>query len=356
MSVKKTNKSNHCIEALRGGAILLVAVYHLLYKYPSSMVPDWAGLNVLQKIPLVNHWGEIGVSIFLVITSYFLYSSKKQRNFRIWDYYLNKLLRLWPAYFLAVSVTFIVSRAFPYPNYERTVLDYFLNITWINGYINLPYIDGSHWYMTVLISLIVVNGIIKKLKIDDRIETYIIWVSIAGVAKLVSQLLLGREITTYLALAFAGVYKILGGGYIGIACLCIVYHIIRDHNYSLGKAELFKCVVLFIVSSAYTVVATNIFRLIFTYISIVILEICLRKGTMPFKSRLALIAGAFSYPFYLIHQQLGYIVEFRLGILFNNRNYNMAFFAAALGISFLAALLIYVIVNEVEKLIRIKNR
>ena len=353
MSAEKKDNKNNCIEALRGGAILLIAVYHLLYKFTSSMADDWAGLYLLKKLPLVNHWGEIGVAIFLVITSYLLYSSKEQKHFKISDYYKSKLIRLWPTYFLAVTFTYFVTKVITYPNYERTVLDFFLNITWINGFVNAPYIDGAHWYMTVLVSLIAVNGLIRKLKIDKRIETYILWVSIAGTAKLVSQLLAKKGILSYFALISAGIYKVLGGGYIGIAAMGILYHIIRDEHYSLSKNEAWKCIILVVISSAYTIVATNVWRLIFTFFSIVLLELCLRKGNKPFKSRWAILAGAISYSFYLIHQQLGYVIEYQLSS--NSGQYSIIFFVLSILIAFIVSLMIYALVRTVENRILIRS-
>lgn len=40
--------------------------------------------------------------------------------------------------------------------------DWILNIFFINGFIGTRYVDGAHWYLTILISFIVIISIAKK--------------------------------------------------------------------------------------------------------------------------------------------------------------------------------------------------
>lgn len=337
----RTNGRNNSIEGLRGVSIIVIVTYHLLYKFTINYAANWPGVTVLKHIPLMNHFGEFGVSIFLVISSYFLYSGKtKENSFSVTAYFKAKIIRLWPAYAMAVSLTFIVTLILPMDGYQRSFSDYFLNITWINGFIGTPYIDGAHWYMTALVSFIVVVGFLRFLRIDHKVETYLMWVCVAGGFKAISEIIHRTINIQPLELLFSGMYKVLGGGFVGIACIGIVYHIVRDRKYALSKKEWLTVIILVGVCIAYTIAATNIWRVIFLLPALLLMELCLREKATCLNTKGLVCLGVISYPLYLIHQQVGYSLE-QIMMNLNNGDFDFIFFIVTVLIVLMVAVGLY---------------
>ena len=60
-------KKNLQIEGLRGCCVLLVVFFHIVYRFSQ--------VYLKIDVPFLSHWGEFGTTIFLLISSFFLYPS-----------------------------------------------------------------------------------------------------------------------------------------------------------------------------------------------------------------------------------------------------------------------------------------
>lgn len=106
---------------------------------------------------------------FLLISCYYLINFDSAIfSFSLIKYLLKKFIRLWPLYAIAITITVIVIHMFPLLGRMSTWTDWILNLTFINGFLGSPYVDGAHWYLTTLISFIIISGIGGKLKIEKN--------------------------------------------------------------------------------------------------------------------------------------------------------------------------------------------
>ena len=76
-----------------------------------------------------------------------------------------------------VKNTYIIVRLFPLPGRTCELKDLLLNEIFLNGFIGTPYVDGAHWYITVLLSAIVIIGILKKMRIENKAYIYLFWMT-----------------------------------------------------------------------------------------------------------------------------------------------------------------------------------
>ena len=331
-------KKNLSVEGLRGIAILFIAVYHLLYKFTTDYAQNWSGLKIVKKFPLVSHWGAIGVGIFFIISAYFLYSEKETADFSYFDFLKKKLLRLYPLYAVCITITYVVSLFLRYPDYTKTFRDYLLNLFLINGYIGTPYIDGAHWYLTALISFILVTGLLKKCRKDKNPVFYAVWIATAGIAKGVAVLLVKLKLNfLHCDLVFSGIYKILGGGFIGICCIGIILHMFMAGHLENTYKKITALVVV-AMSIGYTIGATNLWRVWSTVIAVVIVVLCLKNKLNFMGNRVFVAMGAISYPFYLCHQEIGYFIGYKLKAVFSA--YHIWYLLLALIVAFVIAFLL----------------
>jgi len=95
-------------DSLRAIAALSVVVFHLAYV---TGLPGWAD----RAVPYVIQLGDVGVSIFFAISGFLLYRPFVAARLRreparsIRSYGLRRLLRILPAYWLALLVTALVA-------------------------------------------------------------------------------------------------------------------------------------------------------------------------------------------------------------------------------------------------------
>lgn len=90
-------------------------------------------------------------------------------------------MRIWPSYFVAITLCFVLTRFIELPNRTVTTVDYLLNIPFINGYIGTDYVDGAHWYLTILVSGIVIYSIILKYKDKTQCCLLMLWLFSIGI-------------------------------------------------------------------------------------------------------------------------------------------------------------------------------
>lgn len=157
-------KRNMQIEGLRGLSILIIVIYHCVCRYRE--------LFMNSSIVWMKDWGSFGVGIFLMISCWFMCAGP---NFRFTDFLKKRLVKLYPMYAVSVILIFIITAILILPGRSSGVKDLLLNLFFVNGFIGTPYVDGAHWYMTTLISLTVIMGLLALIKQQDKPFAFIIW-------------------------------------------------------------------------------------------------------------------------------------------------------------------------------------
>lgn len=98
------------LNALRCIAALLVVVHHI------EQIKSTLGLTSNWKIPFIQHAGKLGVVLFFVLSGFLityllLLEIEVKKTISIRDFYIRRILRIWPLYFLI-----ILSALFIFPN------------------------------------------------------------------------------------------------------------------------------------------------------------------------------------------------------------------------------------------------
>lgn len=167
---------NRQIDGLRGIIVVLISVFHVFCRYQQ--------IYESTSIPFVELWGDFGVIVFLLISAYFLPRRKERRQekrkpltlvIEFLKYICKKLVRLWPSYFVAITVIMMFSFLIPAPSRSCTWIEYLCNIPFVNGFIGVNYVDGAHWYLTYLIAISAVVSFFRCLDIDNRPLAYFVW-------------------------------------------------------------------------------------------------------------------------------------------------------------------------------------
>ena len=169
LKVNVPKVKNMQIEGLRGITCLIIVLYHIVYRYQELYEEP---SNIL--VTIMKHWGNFGVAIFMIISAYYLYSKNLFKD-NLLKYYFKKVIRLWPVYLICITFTFALLQIAELPGRTVGVKEYLLNAFMINGFIGINYVDGAHWYITSMLSIIFVVGILLKLKLQDNHLAYLVW-------------------------------------------------------------------------------------------------------------------------------------------------------------------------------------
>lgn len=219
------NVRNKQIDGLRGIMALVIVLFHLFCRYQQ--------IYCNNSIPFMENWGVYGVCTFFIISGYFLIDSRENDDFHLLLYFKKRLLRLYPMYLISITLTELILLIAELPNRTVTIKDYVLNLVWINGFIDTPYVDGAHWYITVLISGILICGLLKAMKLSNNPVAYLVVLVLSYLC---------------LILHIPVLSMLFGGGYIGIV-FCGVAIRQMDHS---DSPTLKKWIALMLISCAFT--------------------------------------------------------------------------------------------------------
>lgn len=293
------------IEGLRGLAILIIVTFHAFCRYKQIF------LN--SNITWMDDFGTFGVGIFMMITGYYLvdFNSKDTKKFSFFQYLKQRIIRLWPCYAICITITAFTIHLFYLPNRMTSWKDWILNIFFINGFIGKPYVDGAHWYLTTLLSITIVIGIAKKLKVETNPYFYIFWMVIIALAKLLN---------------ISIISQCFGGSYIGYVCTVLsIKSVANSRNNSLIIKMMWIisfCIgVLSIFYWVGGIAALQLIIIIPLFFGAVLYKVPL------FQNKIFLFLGNISYSLYLIHQNITFEIEYYLTQLIGRYSYLYGFFA-----------------------------
>ena len=129
------------VDALRGVAAMAVVGYHFttryLELYGTGATPSWS----------LPH-GHFGVNLFFIISGFVIFMTLA-RTRQPMDFVVSRLSRLFPAYWVAVALTFSVTAIWGLAGKEVTPLQALANLTMIHGLAGVPHVDGVYWTLEV---------------------------------------------------------------------------------------------------------------------------------------------------------------------------------------------------------------
>ena len=303
------DKRNDQIDNLRGYSALLIAVFHIFYRYLQiyhpGMEPGW-----------MMYFGDVGICIFIIVTGFFLKaSSTGGKKESVVKFYFRKIIRLWPLYFLCISITWVCVYLFGLPGREVSFVDYLLNIPFVNGFIGRPYVDGAHWYLTTIISLFFVYGFISCiLKKEKTIIVYIIWFIVCD-----GLILFGKP----------GFAQFIGGQYLGNAVCGLA---LRNVLLSEGKKERYSWGCLIVLCFISIVAVRGISGVICHSIGFLIVALAATKRLWIVSNQLGGWLSIISFSLYLIHQNIAYLIIYSCERVIGNYNVLLSVVALALVI------------------------
>lgn len=152
------------LDGLRGIAAVLVVLSHLTVGYDSKYLGA-------PRSPIDVPWGAYGVQLFFLISGFVILMTA-QRAKRPSDFVISRVSRLYPVYWVALTVSIVVSIVFSVPHTDVGWTARLLNYTMIQRLIMVPNVDEVYWTLAIEMQfyiLILVVLVLTRCALSDRL-------------------------------------------------------------------------------------------------------------------------------------------------------------------------------------------
>jgi peptidoglycan/LPS O-acetylase OafA/YrhL len=129
------------IDALRGLAALAVVLFHYTTRFTELF-----GQNPPPTIAF--SYGHYGVNLFFIISGFVIFMTLEKTS-RPMDFVVSRFSRLFPAYWIAILLTFSVTHLLGLPGKLVDGSTALANLTMIHGLFHIPHVDAVYWTLEV---------------------------------------------------------------------------------------------------------------------------------------------------------------------------------------------------------------
>lgn len=177
------NQRNGVLDVLRVIACLLVIAFHLIHK-GSILVGYRIDGPVESVIDFISSYGWWGVPLFFSISGYVIFMTAE--NVTVKDFVRKRFNRLFPIYWMAITVTAFCT--YGDPEYAVSIRDLLINLTMLQHLFpvswNVQPVDGAYWSLSVelqfyfLVAIMIATNQLKHVK-----AWMIVWLFLSAISQ-----------------------------------------------------------------------------------------------------------------------------------------------------------------------------
>ncbi len=283
------------LDALRG----LAAVAVMLFHYTSRVTEIYS----MGDKPLVSfdHL-YFGVNLFFIISGYVIFMTLNKTH-RPMDFVVSRFSRLFPAYWAAIVLTFLVTHWLGLPGRLVSGRDAFFNLAMAHNLFSVPHVDPVYW--TLEVELLFYLGMFTLYR-TGRLG------QIHGALGFMVGLHLLNFVTDQIAsvsmpwlLARLLILKHLPWFAIGVSLFLFIQP--RDSSDRRKSLQLVLAAAL-VIAITEASLATGLLALVMA----ALVWAASTRRTPWLAQPMFVWLGAISYPLYLVHQNIGWSLQLRL--------------------------------------------
>lgn len=291
----------YVLDGLRLVAALMVVSYH----YTGYSRRNVWGKHVSAVFPTLHRFSSytwIGVYLFFLISGFVICMSSWNRTPN--QFISSRFVRLYPAYWVGILLTSIVLYVAPDPAHLRPS-DVLSNLTMFQSGMGVKNVDGVYWTLWaelrfyILFTLVIVLGVTYR-----RVMAFcLIWMAAAVFAEESHSQLLSTIVEPTYAPFFiggVGIYLMYRFGSRPQIWLLITASWLLGQHQMVGLANGAESNTLSDISWSVCVALVTLFYAVLIAVA--------RGGLQFFNWRWLTVAGALTYPLYLIHMNIGFLV------------------------------------------------
>ena len=318
------------LDAFRGLSILSVVLFHYTTRYDQ--------IYGHQDMCISFPYGYLGVQFFYMLSGFLIFMSLKHvDNMKI--FITKRIVRLYPSYWVSIILTYGFVIIFTLPGREPFFIDTLINFSMLQDWLpGIQSVDGAYWTLSRFLSFYFIVFLINKFNLTPKIVLICyLWLLLICATKTATffNIYLPYRVKLTLLL-FDGSLFILG----------ILFFLWKNDGISLDKALAF----MLCLSTILFVNGEAVFISVLFFSALFILVI---YGKVKFIAVRPLIwLGSISYPLYLIHQNIGYVIIRNLYTF--NINFYLIIILPVIGSLLLAVIVTYYVEKPAIHFIREK--
>jgi peptidoglycan/LPS O-acetylase OafA/YrhL len=129
------------IDSLRGIAAIMVVLFHYTTRYNELYRHT---TSTIVSVPL----GYLGVNLFFMISGFVIFMTLEKTRYSF-DFVVSRFSRLYPAYWAAVALTFLLTYWLGLPGKQVEPKTALLNLTMVHSLFGIAHVDGVYWTLEV---------------------------------------------------------------------------------------------------------------------------------------------------------------------------------------------------------------
>lgn len=289
---------NLSIQGLRGYLMIWIVLFHYTSRYPAL----YPSANIDFPVRFENG-GEVGIVVFFIISGFFLAKGLlglEASNTKLLEFCKHKYLRLWIPYVISIILIFIGVKIFGLAGRECTFKTFLIDVFFIYHPM-VGYVDLAHWFIAHLIFVQCFLGVVfykvKKCNRGKLFKTLIVFFNLLFIISVMPQTASHELQVVDTFIPFKSTLAVLLG--IGI------------YLYKRDKNMVDMMFVVFTVCSL-TMLLSQILICAYTVLFYLLLSSENKILKPIFQNKMIVEIGNMSFYWYLIHQNIGYILLNRI--------------------------------------------
>jgi peptidoglycan/LPS O-acetylase OafA/YrhL len=294
-----TNTRVNEIDLLRFFAALSVVFFHYSFR---GYAADAMSVMPYPLLAPFSKYGYLGVELFFIISGFVILMTAASGSLR--RFFVSRVVRLYPAFWACCTITFAAIIAIGGSRFSASVSQYLINLTMLNGFVGVPSIDGVYGTLLVEMKFYALVAVILAIGRIHQAQLFLILWLIASIALEIMPI---SSLRSLLIVEFSA-YFIAGATYFLIWSQGVSLTRVGMIILSWGLAVFQTVNRLSTFEKHYnTVMSSDVVAGIITVFFFVMLLVSLKR-TGFFSRNNWVLAGSLTYPLYLLHQNIGFMI------------------------------------------------
>jgi peptidoglycan/LPS O-acetylase OafA/YrhL len=289
------------LDLLRLVAVLAVVVFH--YAFRGAAADDFTTVS-LPDLTGLTRYGYLGVNLFFVISGFVIAYSADGRTPT--EFAIARFARIYPGFLLCMTLTFLITVAIGAPRLETTITQWLANLVIVSPALKQPFMDGAYWSIVYELTFYAWVFLLMCFSVfsrqNDRIVIGWIFLSMFNDLVLHSSIVQRLFITDDSAFFCAGLvlYEFFRGRRDAVAVMLLALTSLTALRQAFVEAEWLR--------DHYQLAFDNGVIAAICLGSIGAVALGTRIRHVPLSPGVILGVGGLTYPLYLLHQHIGYML------------------------------------------------
>jgi peptidoglycan/LPS O-acetylase OafA/YrhL len=287
------------LDLLRCVAVIAVVLFHYAFR---GYAADAMSTMPYPLLAPVAKYFYLSLELLFLISGFVIAMTASARSFR--HFVISRIVRLYPAFWVCCTITFVVTLAIGEPRYSASLGQYLVNMTMLAEFLGVVSIDGAYWFLYVEI---IFYALVATALFIGGMQRFQLFLALWLVAEMALEALpIGRHPSRLLAdysvcfIAGAEFYLIWAGG------LSLTRVAMIAGTLGIALLQAMNRIPGFEVNYSTTINAYVVAGVIVACFLAMLLVALKRTGALG-RSRW-MLAGAVSYPLYLLHHNIGFMI------------------------------------------------